>query len=220
MHTTSWEIADPTTTEESIKQQYPQVFCKRVGHLGDHYIKIDPTVAPVQHAPCRVPVALRDRLHTELLHLQEQGIIIPVTEPTEWISSMVVVPKKDGRLCVCLDPKDLNRAVMREHYPLPTIEDISSRLAGAQVFTILDMKQGFWHIKLDEQSSLLTTFNTPFGCYRWARLPFGISIAPEIFQRKMHELIEGLKGVEVIADDFLVHRIDAKKHDKHLHAFL
>ena len=109
---------------------------------------------------------------------------------------------------------------MREHYPLPTIEDISSRLAGAQVFTLLNVKQGFWYIKLDEQSSLLTTFNTPFGRFRWARLPFGISIAPEIFQRKMHELIEGFEGVEVVEDDFLVHGIDAKTHDMHLHAFL
>ena len=125
---------------------------------------------------------------------------------------MVVVPKKMANF-VCLDPKDLNRAIMREHYPLPTIEDISSRLAGAQVFTLLDVKQGFWHIKLDEQSSLLTTFDTPFGRFRWARLPFGISIAPEIFQRKMHELIEGLEGVEVVADDFLVHGIDAKTHE-------
>ena len=111
----NWQIADQTTTEKSIKQQYPQVFCERVDHLGDHYIRIDPTVVPVQHAPRHVPVALRGRLHTELLQLQEHGIIIPVTEPTEWISSMVVMPRKDGKLGVCLDLKDLNRAVMREH---------------------------------------------------------------------------------------------------------
>ena len=71
VHATSWQTADQTTTEESIKQQYPQVFCERVGHLADHYIRIDPTVVSVQHALRHVLVALRDRLHTELLQLQE-----------------------------------------------------------------------------------------------------------------------------------------------------
>ena len=116
---------------------------------------------------------------------------------------MVVVPKKNGTLRICLDPKDLNCAIQREHYPLPTIEDIATRLHGAKVFSVLDVRNGFWHVKLDESSSLLTTFHTPFGRYRWKRMPFGISSAPEVFQRRMHELIEGLVGVEVIADDFV-----------------
>ena len=80
---------------------------------------------------------------------------------------MVVVPKKDGTLRICLDPKDLNKAILREHYPLPTIEDIATRLHGAKVFTILDISKGFWHIPLDEPSSFLTTFHIPFGRYRW-----------------------------------------------------
>ena len=128
---------------------------------------------------------------------------MPVTQPTPWINSIVVVPKKDGSLRICLDPKDLNRAIQREHYQLPTIEDIATRLHGAKVFTILDVRCGFWHIPLDEQSSQLTTFHTPFGRYRWLRMPFGISSAPEVFQRRIHELIEGLRGVEVVADDFV-----------------
>ena len=101
---------------------------------------------------------------------------------------MVVVPKKDRKLRVCLDPKDLNKAVLREHYQLPTIEDISSHLVGAKIFTILDVKKGFWHISLDEESSLLTTFSTPFGRFRWKQLPYGIKMAPEVFQQAMHKL--------------------------------
>ena len=121
---------------------------------------------------------------------------------------------------MCLDPKDLNRAVQREHYQLPTIEDISSRLAGAKVFSILDVKKGFWHISLDEESSLLTTFNTPFGQFQWKRLPYGIKTAPEVFQRAMHKLIEGLNGTEVIADDFLIFGSDVREHDANLQSFL
>ena len=114
----------------------------------------------------------------------------PVTEPTPWISSMVAVPKSDGRLRICLDPKDLNQAIQREYYPLPTIEEIATRLYGAKVFTVLDVRNGFWHIPLDDESSLLTTFNAPFGRYRWRRMLFGISSAPEVFQRRMQRCEE------------------------------
>ena len=139
---------------------------------------------------------------------------------------MVVLPKKDGKLRIRLDPIDLNRALRRENYPLPTIEDVATRLHGAKVVSILDVRNGFWHVVLDEESSHLTTFNTPFGRYRWKRMPSGIRSAPETFQRKMNELIEGLKGVEVIADDFVVVGYGAsseaavKDHDRNLVAFL
>ena len=127
---------------------------------------------------------------------------------------------------LCLDHKYLNQVILREHYPLPTIEDVATRLHGAKVFTVLDVSKGFWHVELDEQSSFLTTFHTPFGRYRWRRMPFGISSAPEVFQRRMHELIEGLQCVEVVADDFLVVGQGESKteavvsHDQNLAAFL
>ena len=174
----------------------------------------------------RVPVAVREKLKSELERMTAQNIIAPVTTPTPWVSSLVVVPKKDGKLRLCLDPKDLNLAIQREHYPLPTIEDVATRLHGAKVFTKLDVRNGFWHVKLDDRSSYLTTFNTPFGRYWWKRMPFGIRSAPEVFQRKMHELIEGLPHVEVVADDFVVvgHRETQEQatrdHDKNLTEFL
>ncbi len=111
---------------------------------------------------------------------------------------------KPNKLRICIDPRDLNRAICREHYQLPTVEEVTTRLAGAKKFTVCDAKDGFHQIQLDEESSYLTTFNTPFGRYRWTRLPFGISSAPEVWQRRMHEFVEGLEGVEVIADDFLI----------------
>ena len=150
-----------------------------------------------------MPVALRDRLKETLDSLVTQSVIMLVTQPTPCINSIVVVPKKDGSLRICLDPKDLNHAIQREHYQLPTIEDIATWLHGANVFTILYVRCGFWHVPLDEPSSQLTTFHTPFGRYWWLRMPFGISSAPEVFQRRIHELIEGLHGVKVVADDFV-----------------
>ena len=205
-------------------EQYPTVFGEGVGRLDEPYhIRLDGNATPVQHPPRRVPVPLRETLRHTLDDLTCQGIIAPVQQPTRWVSSMVIVPKKNGTLRICLD---LNRAILREHYPLPTVEDVATRLHGARVFSVLDVSKGFWHIELDEPSSYLTTFNTPFGRYRWLRMPFGISSAPEVFQRRMHEVIEGLKGVEVVADDFMVvgygqsHDEAVSNHDANLASFL
>ena len=118
-------------SKEQLIAQHLKVFKEGVGQLeGKYHIRLDHRVDPVQHAPRRVPVALRDQLKETLDGLIQQDIIAPVTKPTPWISSMVVVPKKNGTLRICLDPKDLKKAIQREHYPLPTIEDIATRLHG------------------------------------------------------------------------------------------
>ena len=124
--------------------------------------------------------------------------------------------KEDGSLRICLDPKDLNRAVKREHFQLPTSTEITSKLAGAKVFSKLDAKDGFWHVKLDHPSSLLTTFNTPFGCFKFNLLPFGFNSSNEVFQKKMQFAFEGIEGAEVIYDDLLVCGKDEESHDRAL----
>ena len=88
--------------------------------------------------------------------------------PTNWVHNLVIVEKKNGSLCLCLDARDLNKVVKREHYKIPTVQEISSYLAGKKVFSTLDLKHGYW---LDEPSSLLCTFNTPFGRFRFTRMP-------------------------------------------------
>jgi len=96
----------------------------------------------------------------------------------------VVEKKKNNKLRVCMDPSDLNRAVMREHFPLQTVEDVISRMPNAKVFSVLDANHGFWRVKLAKDSSKLATFNTPFGRYSYTRLPFGIASAPEVLKLK------------------------------------
>ena len=202
-----------------MQHKYADVF-QGLGKLpGQYHIEIDRDVNPVVHAPRRVPVALRDKLKHELREMVIDYIIAPVREPTEWVSSLLLVSKPD-ELRICMDPRDLNRAIKREHYQMPTIEEIATRLSGARVLTVVDAKNGFRQVELDEESSRLTTFNTPFGRYRWKRMPFGISSAPEVWQRKMHKTIEGLDGIEVIADDFLITGKDDAEHDANLQAFL
>lgn len=126
-------------------------------------------------------------------------------EPTEWVSHLVIVKKSNGKLRLCLDPHNLNQAIQRPHYQMPIIEEIIPKLSKAKIFSVLDAKDGFWQIPLSNESSMLTCFNTPFGRYRWNVLPFGVNCAPEEFQRRMHQALEGLPGTAVIADDILVY---------------
>ena len=176
---------------------------------------------PCINPPRRVPIALQHKIKEELTKMEKMGVIKKVTEPTEWVSSMVAVGKKNtDKLRICIDPRNLNQAIMREHYPLPTIDDITHKLTGAKVFSVLDAKCGYWHLRLDEASSKLTTFNSPFGRWRFMRMPFGIVSAQEIFQRNAHETLEGLKGVEVLIDDILVYGRTKKEHDTNLKALL
>ena len=90
---------------------------------------------------------------------------------------------------------------------MPVLDDILPDLAKAKVFSKVDLSHGYWHCTLDEESSLLTTFSTPFGRYRWTRLPFGLSASSEIFQKRLHQALEGLLGVACIADDILVYGV-------------
>ena len=135
-------------------------------------------------------MATRKKVQLKLDELERDGMVQKVTVSTQWISCMVTVVKPNGKIRICLDPKDLNEAVLRENHQLPIIEDVSSRLHSAKVFTKLDARNGFWHAQLDEESSLLTTFHTPFGRYCLGRLPFGICSVPEVFQQRMHKIVE------------------------------
>ena len=116
---------------------------------------------------------------------------------------------------MCLDPRDLNRAIKRQHFTLPTREEIMSRFAGAKVFSKMDASQGFYQLKLDEESSLKCTFNTPFGRYRYLRLPFGISSAPEVYSQAMRRMFEGMNNVDTSMDDIIVWGKTRQEHDKH-----
>ncbi|XP_030578829.1 uncharacterized protein K02A2.6-like [Archocentrus centrarchus] len=171
--------------------------------------------------PRRVPFPLLAKVETELKRMLALGIIEEVTEPTDWCAPMVPVEKKNrDQVRVCVDLKRLNKAVKRERYILPTLEDIAPKLAGAKVFSTLDASCGFWQIPLDAGSRRLTTFITPLGRFCFRRLPFGITSAPEIFQRQLSTLLNDHKGVVVVMDDILVYGATKEDHDNCLNAVL
>jgi hypothetical protein len=155
--------------------------------------------------PRRLPIPVKQTVKIELEAMCRDGIIEPVTEPSAWISALLVVRKPNGKIRVCMDPRPLNRALKRCNYLMPTIDDVLPELSRAKVFSTVDARNGFWNLKLDAESRALTTFETPFGRHRWVRLPFGISPSPEIFQARIHAVLRGLKGVACIADDILIY---------------
>lgn len=151
-----------------------------------------------------MPFPLYNQLSEELNNMCLTKVIEKVTTPTEWVNSIVIVVKKNNKLRICLDPRNFNKAIKRSHYPLPTFEVIKTQLSNAKYFSTLDANSGFWMIPLDEESSNLCTFNTPFGRYKFCRLPYSLNCAHEIFHRIMSELFSGLEGVNVYVDDIIV----------------
>ena len=168
------------------------------------------------NAPRRIAIPLADRVKSELHRMEECGVISRVTEATEWCAPIVPVVKANGQIRICVDLKRLNMCVLRERYILPTMDDLVPQLQGAQVFSRLDAASGFWAVPLDADSQKLTTFITPHGRYCFRRLPFGITSAPEIFQRLMNDLLRELPGVVLYMDDILVFGSNKAEHDQRL----
>lgn len=135
----------------------------------------EPTHPDTAH---RIPHAMRDRVQSELNRMMALGVITPVTEALEWVSSMLVATKKNkGEIRICINPKDLNTAIKRPRYPMHLVGEITAQMADANVLTVLDAKSSFCQILLEHKSSKLTPFSTPFGRYKCLRMPFGISSA-------------------------------------------
>ena len=183
---------------------------------GVHTIRLDPSVSPVQHARRKVPIECREAIEKLLQDMVDQAIIAPVTEPTEWVSSLIYPHKADGSLSICLDPRDLNKAIIWEHYKAPTLDEITHKLSGATVFSKLDVKDGFWSIHVDTPSSFLTTFNTHKGHYRFLHMPFGLKMSQDIFQMQMDQITDRLPGIIAIHDDICVYGKDTTEHDNNL----
>ncbi len=166
----------------SIRERFPKVF-KGLDTFGENYtIQMKEDIHPhALYTPRRVPFSLRKAVEEELQRMESLGVISKVNEPTPWCAGMVVVPKKKG-VRICVDLKSLNESVLREVHPIPRVDEILAQISGAKFFSKLDANSGFWQLI------------TPYGRYCFNKLPFGISSAPEIFQKRMNLILEGLEG--------------------------
>ncbi|XP_055916267.1 uncharacterized protein LOC129949066 [Eupeodes corollae] len=178
------------------------------------HFKVKCDVTPVVDSPRKIPFALMSDFKKELERLENLNVITEVKEPTTWVNSIVLVKKPNGNLRLCLDPRNLNKAILRPHFQFPNVEDIKAQLSGSKYFSVLDANSGFWMIQLDEESSMLCTFHTPFGRRRFLRLPFGINAAPEIFHCEMVKQFSDIPNLEIYIDDFLIHAKTKEEHDK------
>ena len=119
----------------------------------------------------------------ELDRLMQEDIITEVNLCTEWVNSIVPVTKPDESIRLCLDPQDLKQSNQKKPMVLGTLDDILTHLSKAHAITLNDATSGYWHATLDLQSSLLTTFNIPWGKFWWLRLPFGLKVTSDVFQK-------------------------------------
>ena len=171
---------------------------------GDYDIVVDNSVKPVQNRPRKVAYKRKDDLQKKIAALEEQKVIAKVDVPSPWISNCLAIRKSNGTVRVCINPTDFNKAIQRNHFPLPTIEEVLPKLKDAKIFSLVDANDGFLQVKLTNESSYLTTFWTLFGKYRWLRMAFGLTSSPEEFQRRLQLALEGLDGICVVADDILI----------------
>ncbi|XP_043659792.1 uncharacterized protein K02A2.6-like [Drosophila teissieri] len=176
-------------------------------------LTIDPDIDPVKQPMRRIPVALEDKVNAKLEEAHRMDIIEPVSGHSPWISPMVIAFKPNGDIRLCLDMRQANRAILRENYPLPTFESFMTKLRNAKLFSRLDLKDAYHQLELDEASRPITTFITPRGLFRYKRLMFGINAAPEIFQRRLEELLSSCENVMNYIDDVIIFGNSEQEHD-------
>ena len=151
-------------TKETVLKQYSDVFSEELGCIAESvHLDVDGSIQSTKQAARRLPLALQEDVKSELDRLETIGVIAKVSRPTEWVSALVVERKKNGKLRLCLDPRPLNKALKRSTYPIPVVDDLLPRLSKAKIFTVCDARNGYWQVKLNESSSLLTAMATPFG---------------------------------------------------------
>ena len=138
-------------------------------------------------------------------------MIAPVTEPTDWVHPLVVVPKPNGGIRLCVDFQKLNQHVRRPYYPTKTpSEAVSNINPSSKYFTTLDAKNGYWQVPLEKESQLLTTFITPYGRYKFLRAPMGLASSQDDYCSRGDTAIQGIERVEKVVDDILIHNSSLK----------
>ena len=205
----------------ALQTKYPKVF-RGIGKLKEYRLKlhVEPEVTPVAQKPRRVPFALREKVTAKVEDLIAKDIVERVDGPTSWVSPVVVAPKSQGDIRLCVDMRKANQAIIRERIPIPTVDEVVENLNGSAVFSKLDLRLGFHQIELDEESRDITTFSTHEGLFRYKRLSFGVNSAPEKYQQIIRQVVSDIEGVLNIADDLVVHGKSIEEHDQSLHKVL
>ena len=202
---------------DDLTREFPDRFTGIGKFPGEYKIRLCPDAHLVIYTPRKCPIALCPKVKEHLAKMEVLGIITHVDQPTDWVLSITYVQKANGELCLCLDLHDLNRAICHDHHKIPTVEEVAHEFANLHYFTKLDACHGYWSIVLDEESRLLTTFNSLFGRYHFLHLPFGLVCSQHIFHKKMDQFLKECPGCIGIANDITIHGHTEAEHDAHLH---
>ena len=200
-----------------MESEYPELF-KGIGCMdGEISIKLKEGAIPHVEPIRRVPHAMQELLKMELDKLCKEGILhkVDISEPIEWLNFFVCMKKSNGKIRLCLDPTHLNKWIIRPRHSTKLVDDILHRLNGAKYFTVVDSTSSFFNHKLDEESSKLMTFGTPFGRYRYLRMPMGASLSSDVYQYKVDGHLEHIRNCVAIADDIIAFGFnsDGMDHD-------
>ena len=205
-------------------EQYHDTFSLEDGERGETNLvefSIDTgESAPIKQAARRVPFSARQEIVAQLDKMKEEQVIHP--SKSSWASPVVLVRKRDGSLRFCVDYRALNSVTKPDVFPLPRIDDLLDKLGHSKYFTTLDLKSGYWQIKMDVTSQEKTAFVTHRGLYEFRVMPFGVKNAPAVFQRLMQNVLMDLRTddeqefVDVYLDDIIIFSKTLEEHINHL----
>lgn len=195
------------TTLNNVIDEFPNIFEEKVGCVPKFEVNLElrPNVKPIFTRERVVPYSLRARVEKELDSLESAGIITPIPL-SDWGSPLVVIPKPDGGVRLCVDYKcGVNDRLVSANFPINRIEDVLNNLCNSRYFCKLDLFKAYLHLKVNEESSKIQTITTHRGSYTMNRLSFGIKTAPAEFNRILSQILKGLPKTEAYFDDLIVH---------------
>ena len=203
-----------------IMELFPELF-KGIGTIKDAIVKLnmDQNVTPIVQPPRKIPQAMVEPLKHEIERMTNLGVIrkLDINEATDWCHKLVLVHKTNGKLRVCLDPHTINKALQFNVHNARTFQDVTSSIRKVTKVSKIDTNSGFWTLPMDDQSQLLTTFNTPWGRYCFIKMPFGLNQAQYFFQYYMDTHFQDINSTtDVIADDVMIHGKSDDQHNRHL----
>ena len=181
-----------------------------------HKIDLQPEAEPVFGPVYRLSYLEADELKRQLEDLEEKGYIQPSKSP--FGAPVLLVKKQDGSLRLCVDYRALNRVTKKNRYPMPFITDLTDRLHGARYFSKIDLRSGYWQVKVAEEDVHKTAFRTRYGHYEFNVMPFGLTNAPATFMRMMNDVLRPLldECVVVYLDDILIYSKTLEEHKVHV----
>lgn len=207
---------------QTLKSEFPNLFKDELGeYTGPEVtLHVRPGAVPRFLRARPVPFPMKQQVEDELRRMIDEGVLTPI-KYSKWATPLRIVKKEDGSLRICGDYRStVNASIDVDTYPLPTSTEAFVKLSGGRVFSKLDLKQAYTQLKVDEDTAMLLTLNTPLGLMKMNRLAFGVSAAPGIFQRLMSTALASIEGVACLLDDVAVTGATPEEHNRRLREVL